>query len=102
MHGHLDRGNHLESATMLDKAIRGYTTRLEGQFTSVSQFGEDTIIMIQLNSRECKWLGSQTGSNKQSKILGQAKRVLDKRIPDKKNDRPEGESSVSREVNDYS
>ena len=47
-------------------------------------------------------LRSQTGSNKQSKILGKAKRVLDKRIPDRKNDRPEGESSASREVNDYS
>ena len=45
MQRHLDRGKHvraLESATMLDEAVRGYATRLEGQFTIVSQFGEDT------------------------------------------------------------
>ena len=42
---HLDRGKNvraLESATMLNKAVRGYATRLEGHFTSVSQFGENT------------------------------------------------------------
>ena len=45
MQRHLDRGKHvraLESATMLSKAARGYATRLEGHFTRVSQFGEDT------------------------------------------------------------
>ena len=43
---HLDCGKHvraLESETMLDKAVRGYAARLEGQFASVPQFGEDTI-----------------------------------------------------------
>ena len=43
---HLDCGKHvraLESKTMLDKAVRGYAARLEGQFASVPQFGEDTI-----------------------------------------------------------
>ena len=44
---HLDCGKHvcaLESETMLDKAVRGYASRLEeGRFTSVPQFGEDTI-----------------------------------------------------------
>lgn len=42
---HLDCGKHvraLESETMLDKAIRGYAARLEGQFTSVPQFGDNT------------------------------------------------------------
>ena len=42
---HLDCGKHvraLESETMLDKAVRGYAARLEGQFTSVPQFGEVT------------------------------------------------------------
>ena len=45
MQRHLDCGKHvraLESETMLDKAVRGYAARLEGQFTSVPQFGEDT------------------------------------------------------------
>ena len=28
---------------MLDKAVRGYASRLDGRFTSVPQFGEDTI-----------------------------------------------------------
>ena len=43
---HLDCGKHvraLESETMLDKAVPGHAARLEGQFTSVPQFGEDTI-----------------------------------------------------------
>ena len=43
---HLDCGKHvraLESETMPDKAVRGYAARLEGQFASVPQFGEDTI-----------------------------------------------------------
>ena len=43
---HLDCGKHvraLESETMLDKAVRGYASRLEGRFTSVPQFGVDTI-----------------------------------------------------------
>ena len=42
---HLDCGRHvraLESETMIDKAVRGYAARLEGQFTSVPQFREDT------------------------------------------------------------
>ena len=41
---HLDYGKHVraqESETMLDKAVRGYAARLEGQFASVPQFGED-------------------------------------------------------------
>ena len=88
MQRHLDCGKHvhaLESATMLDKAVRGFATSLEGHFTSVSQFGEDTT-----STDAPDGLGSQTGSDKQSKILGQAKRVLDKLI---------GESSKSSEVN---
>ena len=43
---HLDCGKHvcaLESETMLDKAVHGYASRLDGLFTSVPQFGEDTI-----------------------------------------------------------
>ena len=43
---HLDCGKHvraLESETMLDKVVRGYAARLEGEFTSVPQFGEDAI-----------------------------------------------------------
>ena len=58
--------------------------------------------MLQLDSRDCSGLGSQTDPDKQSKILGQAKRVLDKQIPDRRNDRPEGESSARRKVNDDS
>ena len=41
-------------------------------------------------------LGSQTGPKKQSEILGQAKTILDKQIPDRRNDRPEGKSTASR------
>ena len=43
---HLDCGKHvraLESETMLDKAVRGYASRLDGRFTSVPQFGENAI-----------------------------------------------------------
>ena len=58
--------------------------------------------MLQLDSWDCRWAGSQTDPDKQSKILGQAKRVLDKQIPDQRNDRPEGESSARHKVNDDS
>ena len=102
---HLDCGQHvraLESETMLDKAVRGYAARLEGQFASVPQFGEDTISCRCSSSTVgiADGLGSQTDPDKQSKILGQAKRVLDKQIPDRRKDRPEGESSARRKVND--
>ena len=43
---HLDCSKHvraLESETMLDKAVRGYASRLDGRFISVPQFGANTI-----------------------------------------------------------
>ena len=90
---------------MLDKAIRGYASRLDGRFTSVPQFGEDTISAdapARQSGLQMGSVGSQTDPDKQSKILGQANRVLDKQIPDRRNDRPEGESSARRKVNDDS
>ena len=83
---HLDCGQHvraLESETMLDKAVRGYAARLEGQFASVPKFGEDTISADAPAPQSGMQMGSQTDPDKQSKILGQAKRVLDKQIPDR-------------------
>ena len=43
LQNHLDCGKHvrsLEKETILDKAVRGYAARLEGQFVGVPQFGD--------------------------------------------------------------
>ena len=43
LQNHLDCGKHvrsLEKESMLDKAVRGYAARLEGQFAGVPQFGD--------------------------------------------------------------
>ena len=43
LQNHLDCGRHvrsLEQESMIDKAVRGYAARLEGQFAGVPQFGD--------------------------------------------------------------
>ena len=43
LQNHLDCGKHvrsLEQESMIDKAVRGYAARLEGQFAGVPQFGD--------------------------------------------------------------
>lgn len=43
LQNHLDCGRHvrsLEQESMIDKAVRGYAARLEGQFSGVPQFGD--------------------------------------------------------------
>ena len=62
------------------KSYQRYASRLDGRFTSVPQFGEDTI-SADAPARQSglqTGLGSQTDPGKQSKILSQAIRVLHK------------------------
>ena len=58
---HLDCGKQvcaLQSETMLDKAVRGYASRLDGRFTSVPQFGEDTMSAdAPARQSDCRWVG---------------------------------------------
>ena len=68
LQNHLDCGKHvrsLEKESMLDKAVRGYAARLEGQFAGVSQFrdraraGRETQSTTQKTTVSMSWALSQ-------------------------------------------
>ena len=97
---HLDCGRHvraLESATMPDKDVRVYAARLEGHFTSVREFEEDTTSTdtpARQSQLQMGW-ALQFAQTSRTRISDKQKTVLDKQIPDQRNDRPEGESSAA-------
>ena len=73
MQRHLDCGKHvqaLESETMLDKAVRGYAVRLEGQFKCAMVWrGHHKSRGSRLTVGIADGLGSQTDPDKQKEYL---------------------------------
>ena len=96
LQNHLDCGRHvcsLEQEAMIDKAVRGYAARLEGQFAGAPQFGDQACAGREAQSTHQSPLtmgwalkSSQVGKTR----FSDKQRLSDQQIPDWRRNWPKG------------